>query len=119
MMHWNITCSSSTEMLSSAVQNYHRSPNSLIWSAIADIAHHHSDTNIKELCLLCEVEVHLSFLDAVMLAWNSLWGVALRPRYTQTMSPKCLKLLEAWHKARLQLQELREIFVVMATDEEA
>lgn len=77
---------------------------------------HPSDTVTNELCPVCEVKVHLSFLNAIMLAWNRSGGTGLRPQYKRTLAGK---LRKAWHTARLQLQELLEMFVVVATYEEA
>jgi hypothetical protein len=81
--------------------------------------HHPSDSILNELCPVCEVGVHLSFLNTLALAWNKSGGVRLRPQYERTVSLRYRKFRKGWHIARLQLQELLEMFVVMATYEEA
>jgi hypothetical protein len=80
---------------------------------------HPSDKSTNELCPVCKVRAHLSFLDAITLARDRSGGSRLKPHSKHTISYKSGELKKVWHTARLQLQELIGMLDVMTTYEEA
>lgn len=80
---------------------------------------HPSDQNTNELCPVCIIRTHISFLDAIAFAWDKSGGSKLRPQSKHTISHKSRELKKVWHTALLQLKDLTEILDVMVTYEEA
>ncbi|KAH6616536.1 hypothetical protein C7974DRAFT_379426 [Boeremia exigua] len=79
--------------------------------------YHPSNMRMHELCPICEVQAHLSFLGSIVVAWNKAGGPRLRPG-SQVARESCGPLRKGWHTARLQLQNLLDMFVIMAKCEE-
>lgn len=80
---------------------------------------HPSDMIMHELCPICEVEAHLSFLDAITIAWKKAGGPKLGPgpgKYTRSKS--YMSLRASWHTARCDFQDLLDMFAVMDIYEE-
>lgn len=77
---------------------------------------HPSDIIMHDLCPMCEVAVHLLFMRTIAIAWYKAGGPSLGPnRYPTTKSYGALR--KGWHTARLHLQDLLDMFEVMATYE--
>ncbi|KAF2633701.1 hypothetical protein BU25DRAFT_464915 [Macroventuria anomochaeta] len=80
-------------------------------------AYHPSDISMNELCPVCEVAAHLSFLQAITVAWNKVGGPRLLPGIYVTKKSG-VSLRAGWHMARLQLQELLDMFDILVMYEE-
>lgn len=75
-------------------------------------AYHPSDPIIVELCPVCEVSAHLSFLHAITVAWDKAGGPRLRPE-PHRVGKFSNDLRAGWHTARLQLQEFLGLLDVL------
>ena len=78
---------------------------------------HPGDKIITELCPVCEVTAHLTFMHAITVAWNKAGGPRLLPGVHRPKKSYA-QLHDDWHTARLQLQKLLERFAIAAVYEE-
>ncbi|KAF9697388.1 hypothetical protein EKO04_004841 [Ascochyta lentis] len=78
---------------------------------------HPGDTMVNDLCPVCEVKAHLAFMHAIKVAWNKAGGPTLSSG-THKIKKSYTTLRDAWHAARLQFQELLDMFAILVLYEE-
>lgn len=78
---------------------------------------HPGNAIITEFCPICEVKAHLAFTNAISVAWTYAGGPRLLPG-TRVRKKSYGALRDGWHMARLQLQELLDMFAIVAIYEQ-
>jgi hypothetical protein len=75
-------------------------------------AFHPSDPIIVELCPVCEITAHLSFLHAITVAWDKAGGPRLQPE-SHRRGRFYNNILTGWHMARLHFQQLLDLLEIL------